>query len=168
MSLEIADVVLPGNAGAFNVGRRAEVNSLTDLAGVHRALLKGPVTATLATVNPNGVPQLTPVWCNHDGTYVNLNSVKGRLKDRNLDREPRLSLMLVNPANPYHWMTIIGHVVRVIDEDDPVNGQLATDNINVLAESYLNARPYPLRSPGERRRLYKVEPTRIVTFGPAG
>jgi hypothetical protein len=58
-------------------------------------------------------------------------------------------------------------VVRIIEEDDEADGHLATENIDDLADVYLGKRPYPLRDPrGEVRVLYKVEPTRIVTFGP--
>jgi hypothetical protein len=75
--------------------------------------------------------------------------------------------MLMNPKNPYHWMTVWGTVEQVIDEDDSAQGQLATNNIDDLAELYLGQRPYPFRDPGgsEVRVLYKVRPTRVQTFG---
>jgi PPOX class probable F420-dependent enzyme len=165
--VEIADVITPVQEHAFEVGKRITVAGLRDLPEVHLRLLEAPVTAVLGTVNPGGTAQLTPVWCNHDGRYINLNSVKGRLKDRNLRKQSRVTLLLMNPENPYHWLTIYGHVVRIIEEDDEVDGHLATENIDVLAEVYLGKQPYPLRDPrGEVRVLYKVEPTRIVTFGP--
>jgi hypothetical protein len=78
-----------------------------------------------------------------------------------------LTLMLLNPKNPYHWLTVYGRVVEVIDENDPERGHLATENIDDLAEKYLGQRPYPLRDPaGEIRVRYSVEPRRVVTFGP--
>lgn len=167
MPVEIADIITPGKEGAFTVGKRSQASQLTDLPPVHRDLLEKPVTGSLATVSADGRVQLTPVWCNHDGAYINLNSVRGRLKDRNLRERPDMTLMLVNPENPYHWITIYGRVVEIIEEDDEVSGHLATENIDDLAESYLGTRPYPLRDPnGEVRVLYRVEPTQIVTFGP--
>lgn len=167
MTYEIADVILPGNDKAFEVGSRAEVGALADLDPVHLALIDKPVTACLATTKASGKTQLTPVWLNHDGTYLQLNSVRGRVKDRNLRARPDLTLLLINPENPYHWISIDGTVTEIIDEDDPQRGKQATDNIDDLAESYLGVRPYPLRDPnGEIRVLYKVTPTRIMTFGP--
>ncbi|MFQ5915717.1 MAG: PPOX class F420-dependent oxidoreductase [Nitrospinota bacterium] len=166
MSLEIAAVITVGNDKAFTIGDRTNVAGLNELADSYRQLLEGGVTATLATVSANGLPQLTPVWVNHDGTHVNLNSVRGRLKDRNLRARPDVSLMLVNPENPYHWMTINGRVEEIIDEDDPTKGTLATQNVDDLAELYLGKHPYPFRDPkGEIRVLYKVRPAQILTFG---
>lgn len=169
MSVQIADVITPGNDEAFTVGSKKNDAKITDLAPEHMALLDGAVTAAMATINANGTSQLTPVWVNHDGTNINLNSVRGRLKDRNLRARPNVSIMLVNNDNAYHWITIEGTVIEIIDEDDAANGQQATDNIDDLAELYLGQRPYPLRDPnGEVRVLYKVAPTRILTFGPVG
>ena len=169
MSVEIADVIPPGREGAFQVGDRTPAADLRSLPDVHMKLFEDPVTASLATLTPAGHAQLTPVWTNTDGTHVFLNSVAGRAKDRNLRERPDVTLMLVNPANPYHWLTLYGRVVEVIQEDEPERGHLATDNIDDLAEKYLGQRPYPLRNPsGEVRVLYKVAPRRVVTFGPVG
>lgn len=168
MPVEIADMIIPGNAGAFTVGSKEPVSGVNDLAEVHRALIEGPVTATLATINEDGTPQLTPVWVNHDGEYINLNSMRGRLKDRNIRARPHVSILFINDDNPYHWINVEGEVVKIVDEDDGESGELATQNIDDLAELYLGQRPYPLRddSVNEVRVLYKVQPKRIVTFGP--
>ncbi len=169
MTIEIADVITPGNEHAFSIGERVPATTLTALPAVHLALLDQPVTASVATINADGTPQLTPNWVNHDGTHLNLNSVRGRLKDRNMRARPSVVVMLVNPQNPYHWITIYGEVERFIEEDDPNEGHLATNNIDDLGAAYLGTRPYPLRDPnGEVCVLYKVRPTRIVTFGPVG
>ena len=169
MSLEIADGITPGQERAFPLGARTPASSLAALPPVHMALLDGPVTAAVSTLNADGSAQLTPNWVHHDGERILLNSVRGRLKDRNLRARPQVSVMLVNPANPYHWITIYGEVERIIEEDDPEQGGRATASIDDLAELYLGQRPYPLRDPnGEVRVLYEVRPTRIVTFGPVG
>ncbi len=82
---------------------------------------------------------------------------------------PVASILLMNPNNPYHYMTIDGEVEEIIDEDDLANGHLATENADALAEKYLGISPYPLRAAkGEVRVLYKVRPTKILTFGPMG
>jgi hypothetical protein len=76
--------------------------------------------------------------------------------------------MLMNPQNPYHWITVYGTIEQITEEDDPEQGHLATESIDALSQSYLGATPYPLRDEGEVRVLYKVHPTRIITFGPVG
>ncbi len=169
MSFEIRDMITPGKENAFTVGDRKANAQLSDLPAVHRALLEDDLRAVacLATTNVNGRPQLTPVWLNHDGDRINLNSTRGRLKDRNLRARPQASIMLMSPKNPYHWMVVDGVVEEIIEEDDPGKGHLATENIDTLAQKYLGTSPYPLRDPkGEVRVLYKVRPTKILTFGP--
>ena len=169
MSFEIADVITPGHEQAFKIGERSTGASLRDLPTVHLALLEEPVTAAVATINADGTAQLTPNWVNYDDTYLYLNSVRGRLKDRNYRARPDVTVMLMNPKNPYHWITVYGRIEQIIEEDDPAQGHLATENIDALGQSYLGVSPYPLRDPqGEVRVLYKVRPTRIITFGPVG
>jgi PPOX class probable F420-dependent enzyme len=166
MSLLIDDMILPGNEKSFTVGTRMEATSLSDLHPFFRALLEKPVTASVATINADGRPQLTPNWCTHDGTYLYLNSVRDRLKDRNIRARPDVTVMLMNPENPYHWMTIYGTVEHIIEEDDPQTGHLATESIDALANKYVGVTPYPFRDPrGEVRVRYKVKPTYIITFG---
>lgn len=169
MSIEIADVITPGNPKSFTIGERAAGARLSDLPAIHMALIDGPVTASVATINADGTPQLTPNWLAHDGELLYLNSVRGRLKDRNMRARPSVTIMLVSPQNPYHWITIYGEVAAIIDEDDPAQGHLATESIDALAQLYLGTSPYPLRDPaGEVRVRYTIRPTRILTFGPVG
>jgi PPOX class probable F420-dependent enzyme len=163
--MKVESVITPGQPKAFTVGKKKTM-TLKSLPDVYKSLLETGVTAALATHNKKNGTQLTPVWVNHDGTYINLNSVRGRLKDRNLRENGDVCLLLVNPKNPYHWMTIWGEVAQIIDEDDKKRGKLATQNIDDLAALYVNQRPYPFRDPaGEVRVLYRVKPTRIQTFG---
>lgn len=167
MPIQIADVIMPGNDNAFETGRREHITSIAQLPELHRSLLEKPVTAALATIKPNGLPHLTPVWVSHNGTHILLNTKKGRLKDRNMRRKPNVSVLCVDPVNPYHWITITGVVEEVIDETDPAKGIEATKHIDDMAARYLGKRPYPLRDPrGEVRVLFKVRPDSIMTFGP--
>jgi PPOX class probable F420-dependent enzyme len=159
------DVITPGNEKAFTVKNR-KAASLKDLPPQYKQLLSDPVTASLTTLSGKGEMQVTPVWVGNDGTYLELNSARGRLKDRNLRANGKVTLLLMNPKNPYHWMSINGKVVDIIDEDDKARGDLATKSIDSLAVRYVNQTPYPFRDPkGEVRVLYKVEPTQILTFG---
>lgn len=166
MSVEIADVIMPGNEGAFTIGERRQAAAIGELAPAHLALFDAPTTAAVVTICADGSPQVTPNWVHHDGVNLLLNSVRGRLKDRNMRARPSVVVMLVDPKNAYHWITVYGEVVEVIDEDDPERGHLATASIDHLAQLYLGTSPYPLRDPsGEVRVRYTVRPTRIVTFG---
>jgi len=165
MAATIGDVITPGQEKAFTV-RSTKPGALKDLAAQYKQLLAEPVTASLTTVSNQGEMQVTPVWVGNDGTYIELNSVRGRLKDRNLRANGKVTLLFMNPKNPYHWMSINGKVVDIIDEDDRARGHLATRSIDALALRYVNKTPYPFRDPkGEVRVLYKVEPTQILTFG---
>ena len=165
MTTIIGDVITPGNEKAFTV-KDTKPGALADLAPQYKQLLTDPVTAALTTVNDKGEMQITPVWVGNDGKHLELNSVRGRKKDRNLRNNGKVTLLFLNPKNPYHWMSINGKVVDIVDEDDKQRGALATKSIDSLALRYVNQTPYPFRDPkGEIRVLYKVEPTEILTFG---
>lgn len=167
MAIRTADVIMPGNENAFDTGQRGTLPRLADLEDKYRNLLEGQVTCTLATLMPDGRPQLSPIWVAHDGTHILVNTKKGRVKETNMRKRPEVSLMAVNPKNPYHWMTINGRVVEVIEETDPRKGNEATKNVNEMSKRYINQDPYPLRDPrGEVRVLFKVLPEYIMTFGP--
>ena len=147
-------------------GERRTAETLEALGPARLAMLDGPVFTTLATLRKSGPPLLSVIWCSRDENYVYINSAKGRAKDRNLQARPDLSLMLIDPEDPFHWLAIEGRVVEAVFEDDPERGAEATRHIDDMTEVYLNIRPYPSRFPGEVRIKYKIEPTRILTFGP--
>ena len=167
MPIQTADVIMPGNENAFEVGKRGEISSIAALDPSYRWMLEKNVTATLATIKPNGLPQLTPIWVAHDGTNILVNTKKGRLKERNMRQRPDVSILCVNPQNPYHWVTLSGRVVEIIEETEPRKGREATETVDELSRRYINTTPYPLRDPkGEVRVLFKVRPTYVMTFGP--
>jgi PPOX class probable F420-dependent enzyme len=114
--------------------------------------------ASLATLMPDGKPQVTPVWCDFDGEHVLVNSAKGRVKDRNMRRDSRVSLALIDPDNPYRYLQLQGRVVEVTE-----NG--ADAQIDRMAKKYMGLDQYPYRQPGEVRVLYKIEPDRASTMG---
>jgi len=114
--------------------------------------------ASLATINADGSPQVTPVWCDWDGKHVIVNTAKGRRKDRNMRREPRVSLALIDPDNPYRYLEVRGKVVEVTEQG-------ADDHINRMAKKYLGVDKYPGGQPGEVRVLYKVQPERVSSMG---
>jgi len=114
--------------------------------------------ANLATLMPDGSPQVTPVWCDYDGENVLINTATGRVKDKNLQREPRVSLSILDPDNPYRYLEVRGRVVeRTLDG--------ANDHIDKLAKKYLGVDVYPWRSQNEVRVIYKIKPERTSANG---
>ena len=114
--------------------------------------------ASLVTLMPDGKPQVTPVWVDFDGSHVLVNSAKGRVKDRNMRRDPRVSMALMDPDNPYRYLQLQGRVVEITE-----NG--ADAHIDKMAKKYLGKDKYPFRKPGEVRVIYKIELDRAQTMG---
>ncbi len=112
----------------------------------------------LGTLMKDGSPQVTPVWVDYDGKYVRFNSAKGRVKDNNIRRDPRVSISLQDPANPYRYLEIRGRVVEVTESG-------ADEHINNLSQKYLGKAVYPFRQPGEVRVTYKIEPAKVSSMG---
>ena len=121
-------------------------------------LFDKPAFANLATLMPDGRPQVSPVWVDYDGQHVLFNSARGRQKDKNVRRDPRVSLAVVDPENPYRYLEVRGRVVDITE-----NG--ADAHIDKLAKKYLGVDKYPYREPGEIRVLYKVQPEHTQTMG---
>jgi PPOX class probable F420-dependent enzyme len=126
-----------------------------------RKALDGPEFWALATVNPDGSPQVSTVWVMPKDDKILVNTALGRKKPRNLDNEPRVALSWVNPENGYHTASIQGRVV------DKYTGDQAEADIDSLAEKYIGQTPYPWRSPGEQRVTYVIEPTHFYEQDPS-
>ena len=114
--------------------------------------------AHLGTIMSDGSPQVTPVWVDYDGKHVRFNSALGRVKDRNVRRDPRVSLSILDPENPYRYLAIRGRVVEITQ-----NG--ADEHINSLTQKYLGQPVYPYGQAGEVRVLYKIEPEKVASLG---
>jgi PPOX class probable F420-dependent enzyme len=114
--------------------------------------------ADLATLMPDGSPQVTPVWFDYkDGKFI-VNTAKGRVKDRNMSNNPKVALSILDPDNPYSHLAVRGKVVRRTEEG-------ADANIDALAKKYLGQDKYPLRRSGEVRVIYEIEPTSVSAMG---
>jgi PPOX class probable F420-dependent enzyme len=124
----------------------------------YRDLFQKKAFAHLATIMPDGTPQVTPVWCDYDGTYIRINSAKGRVKDTNMRRNPRVAIEIMDPDNPYRYLAVRGRVAEISEHG-------ADAHIDVLAKKYLGQDRYPYRRPGEVRVLYKIRPERISSMG---
>jgi PPOX class probable F420-dependent enzyme len=119
------------------------------------ALLKGKNFATIATINPDGAPQVTPVWVDTDGTNVIVNTAIGRVKEKNIARDPRVAISVFDMKDPYSWVSIDGRVVRKI------TGKEADESIDFLSYKYTGNKKYQGRTPGERRIKLIIEPIHI-------
>jgi len=114
--------------------------------------------AVLATLMPDGTPQVTPVWFDYDGHNLLFNSARGRQKDKNVRRDSRVTLTILDPENPYRYIEVRGRVTDITQEG-------ADDHINKLAKKYLDKDVYPFRQPGEVRVLYTVRPEKVHGMG---
>ena len=121
---------------------------LLDLLTTRRAF------ANLATVMPNGSPQVTLVWFDFDGRYIRVNSARGRVKDRNMRRDPRVALSILDPDNPYRYLSIRGRVITITEDG-------AVEHTNGLARKYLGVDENPNRFAGQERVIYVIEPRRV-------
>ena len=124
----------------------------------HVDLFEKKAFAHLATLMPDGQPQVTPVWVEFDGHQVIVNTAEGRQKDKNLQRDKRVALSIIDPDNPYRYLEVRGRIVERAH-----NG--ADANIDALAKKYLGKDKYPFRQPNEVRVIYKVEPEHATTMG---
>jgi PPOX class probable F420-dependent enzyme len=108
----------------------------------------------LATVMPDGSPQVSPVWIDYEGDTLLINSAEGRRKDKNLRKDGRVALSLTDPENPYVAVMIRGHVTDITHAG-------ADAHADKLAKKYLGKEKYPFRQPGEVRVLYKIAPDQV-------
>jgi PPOX class probable F420-dependent enzyme len=114
--------------------------------------------AILATVMPDGSPQVTPVWFDYTDSVVRVNTARGRVKARNLKKGAAVAMAIVDPGNPYRYVQIRGRVRRVTEEG-------ADRHIDSLAKKYLGKDKYPNAQPGEVRLLCEIEPTSASGMG---
>ena len=112
----------------------------------------------LATIMPDGTPQVSPVWCEYDGKHILVNSAKGRVKDVNMRRDSRVGCDIVDPENPYRHLSIRGRVVDITEKG-------ADAHIDKLAKKYIGVDSYPNRTAGEIRVIYRIEPERTFSMG---
>jgi PPOX class probable F420-dependent enzyme len=117
-------------------------------------LFARPVLAHLATIMPDGSPQVTPIWIGYEDGLLLVNTIRGRVKDRNLDVGARVALDLVDPDDPFRYLAVRGEVVEATEEG-------AAANIDALSLRYLGT-PYPRHDPSRPRKLFKIRPTRVV------
>ena len=114
--------------------------------------------AHLATLMPDGSPQVTPVWFEYVGGRVRVNSARGRVKDRNMKAGARVALSIPDPDNPYRYIQIRGRVANVTEKG-------AVEHIDSLAQRYMGVDKYPFHQAGEVRLIYEIEPISAQGMG---
>ena len=114
--------------------------------------------ANLATVMPDGSPQVTPVWFDYTGEKIRVNSARGRVKAKNMKQGSKVALAIMDPDNAYRYIQVRGKVVRLAEQG-------ADAHIDSLAKKYLGQDKYPFRSPGEVRVMYEIEPLSVSVMG---
>ncbi len=165
---QFLDVSAGLQADQFGIGGRREIDSLDDLDPVYKRLLDEQVTAVVSVIGADGRPSLTPMWFDYAGDKVLVNVAEHRKKTAWIRNSPEISLILVNPQNPYHWVSMKITVEREISEDDASEGGRVTEQLDGIWTKYTGAEPpYGLRDPSidERRVLFECRVDKVSTFG---
>lgn len=128
----------------------------------HKDLFEKPVYVALTTVMPDGQPQSTVVWTDYDGEYVRVNVTRGRQKTKNMERNPKVTVLAIDPENPYRWIEVRGMV-------EEISEQGGVEHINTLSRKYTGRGYYGDFAPAERRNeetrlLVKIRPVKVVVY----
>ncbi|EFW90777.1 pyridoxamine 5'-phosphate oxidase-related FMN-binding protein [Haladaptatus paucihalophilus DX253] len=124
-----------------------------------RDLFERKTFANFATVMPDGTPQVTPVWVGYDGDHLLVNTAEGRQKERNVQRNPKVGLSIIDPDDPYRFVSVRGEVEEVTEDG-------AVDHINELTRRYMDRDEYPnLGEEDGPRVIIRIRPDRVVTGG---
>ncbi len=123
-------------------------------------LFERPVVAHLATLMPDGTPQVTPVWIDYDGEHLLVNTVRDRQKDRNMSARERVGLDMVDPDDPFRYLSVRGRVVEATEEGGDAH-------IDRLALRYLGTL-YPRHDPTRPRKIFRIAPEQVVYQERAG
>jgi PPOX class probable F420-dependent enzyme len=132
---------------------------MTKLSDNARAKVEGPNFGYLATVMPDGSPQVSPVWVDIDGDAVLVNTASGRVKERNMRRDPRVAISIADKDNQYEKVDIRGRVAEWVEGDE------AVQHIHKMTKKYMGQDEYPWLQPGEQRVVAKIEPEAVSEMG---
>jgi PPOX class probable F420-dependent enzyme len=123
-----------------------------------KALFEGKNYASVATLMPDGSPQVSVVWVDIEGDRILVNTAEGRVKPNNVRKDPRVAVSIYAQENPYKSATIQGKVVEMRHEG-------AEESIHKLAKKYIGADRYPNLQPDEQRVIMVIEPEKVATMG---
>jgi PPOX class probable F420-dependent enzyme len=128
------------------------------LADAQRTFLdKSPFVGIATTLRDDGSPHSTVVWVDVENGSVGFNTARGRAKERHLKSDPRVSLLVVDPNDPYKWVAVSGKAQLTEDGADA--------QIDKLAKKYLGKDEYPWRNPAETRVSVKITPEKVDSAG---
>jgi PPOX class probable F420-dependent enzyme len=158
----------PRNDGPLRVIGLVGSSASDEIPASHRDLVECPPVAALTTVMPDGYPQTSVVWCDFDGGCVRVNTMRGFAKERNMRRDPRVTLLCYNPRQPLRYLEVRGTVVEMIDEG-------AGQHLDALASKYAGRRIHyfgdciPARfAETETPVLVRIRPTHVVALDATG
>ncbi len=120
-------------------------------------LLNGKNLVFIATIMKDGSPQVSPVWANFEDEHIMVNTAEGRIKHKNVLRDPRVALSIVDSNNPLDMTSIKGTVVEIIPDYDYIHA-------NKLTKKYLGKETYPFRRENEKRIIFKIKPQKIFVL----
>ena len=120
-------------------------------------LFEGSNLVFIATIMKDGSPQISPVWANYDGEHILVNTAEGRLKHKNVLRDPRVAVSTVDQNNPLNMTTIQGKVIEIIPDYE-------YQHANKLTKKYTGKDSYPFRQPGEKRIVFKILPEKVYVL----
>lgn len=124
-----------------------------------RDLLDRPIVVALVTLMEDTQPQATPVWIDYDGTHVLVNTARGRAKDRNMEARPQVSILSIDPENPYRYLEVRGTVDEITEDG-------ATEHISKLSKKYRGQDDYYANNPEQKNKetrvIYKIKPEHVV------
>ena len=123
-----------------------------DLLGAKKAF------ANIATVMPDGSPQVTPIWFDYTDGKIRINTARGRVKDKNMKVGTKVALSIMDPDNPYRYLQIRGPVIKETEEG-------ANAHIDSLAKKYMGVDKYPFHQAGVARVIYVIDPASAQTMG---
>ena len=118
---------------------------------------RNPFVGTVTTLRPDGSPHSTVVWVDVEDGKVSFNTALGRAKPRHLEHDPRASILVIDPDDPYKWVAVEGHV--------EVTQEGAEEQIDKLAKKYTGKDTYPWRNPAETRVKVLIEPEKVDAAG---
>ena len=124
----------------------------------YRDLFQKKAFGAFTTLMPDGSPQTTPVWIDWQDGKIWVNSAVGRQKDRNVRRDPRVAVAVIDPENSYRYVEVRGRVSEITQDG-------ADAHIDRMAMKYLGQDKYPYRQPGEQRVLYKISIEKAHAMG---
>jgi PPOX class probable F420-dependent enzyme len=166
--IDVAEGVAPNQ---FSVGSHETIAGLSDLDPTYKQLLDRPIACVMAVMGSDGRPNLTPMWFDYEGDKVLVNVATHRKKTGWIRKTPEITILLMNPDNMYHWVSMKVTVERELSEDDPADGAWVTEQLDRIWVKYVGeGDTYGLRDPEieERRVLFECKVDKIATFGQPG